>query len=56
MGTRHDWEQLNRLLAANTLRPIVDRVFPLEQAAQAQTLMEDRGQFGKIVLSIPPLS
>ncbi len=56
MGTRHDWEQLNRLLAAKTLRPIVDRIFPLEQAAQAQTLMEDQGQFGKIVLSIPPLS
>ena len=56
MGTRHDWEQLNRLLAAKTLRPIVDRVFPLEQASQAQTLMEDQGQFGKIVLSIPPLS
>ena len=56
MGTRHDWEQVNRLLAAKTLRPIVDRVFPLEQAAQAQTLMEEQGQFGKIVLSIPPLS
>ncbi|HXN02968.1 MAG TPA: zinc-binding dehydrogenase [Candidatus Dormibacteraeota bacterium] len=56
MGTRHDWEQLNRLLAAKTLRPIVDRIFPLEQAAQAQSLMEDQGQFGKIVLSIAPLS
>ena len=56
MGTRHDWEQLNRLLAAKTLRPIVDRIFPLEQAAQAQRLMEDQGQFGKIVLSIPALS
>ncbi|HXN58265.1 MAG TPA: zinc-binding dehydrogenase [Candidatus Angelobacter sp.] len=56
MGTRHDWEQLNQLLAAKTLRPIVDRIFPLEQAAQAQTLMEEQGQFGKIVLSIPALS
>jgi NADPH:quinone reductase-like Zn-dependent oxidoreductase len=56
MGTRHDWEQLNRLLAAKTLRPIVDRIFPLEQAAQAHALMERQGQFGKIVLSIPPLS
>ena len=56
MGTRHDWEQLNRLLAAKTLRPIVDRVYPLEQAAEAQRRMEDQEQFGKIVLSIPPLS
>ena len=56
MGTRHDWEQLNRLLAAKTLHPVVDRIFPLEQAAQAQSLMEEQGQFGKIVLSIAPLS
>ena len=55
MGTRHDWAQLNRLLAAKTLRPIVDRVFTLEQAAEAQRRMEEQEQFGKIVLSIPPL-
>ena len=55
MGTRHDWTQLNRLLAAKTLRPIVDRVFTLEQAAEAQRRMEEQEQFGKIVLSIPPL-
>ena len=56
MGTRHDWEQLNRLLAAKTLRPIVDRTFPLEQAAQAQERMARGEQFGKLVLTIPPLS
>jgi NADPH:quinone reductase-like Zn-dependent oxidoreductase len=56
MGTRHDWEQLNRLLTAKTFRPIVDRTFSLEQAAQAQALMESAEQFGKIVLTIPPLT
>src|SRR5438128_8963469 len=56
MGTRHDWEQLNRLLAAKALRPVVDRTFPLEQAAEAQALMERGEQFGKLVLKIPPLS
>ncbi len=56
MGTRHDWEQLNRLLAAKTFRPVVDRTFPLEQAAQAQTLLEHGEHFGKLVLTIPPLS
>jgi NADPH:quinone reductase-like Zn-dependent oxidoreductase len=56
MGTRHDWEQLNRLLAAKTLRPTIDRTFPLEQAAEAQALLERAEQFGKIVLTIPPLS
>jgi NADPH:quinone reductase-like Zn-dependent oxidoreductase len=56
MGTRHDWEQLNRLLAAKAVRPIVDRTFPLDEAAQAQTLLEHGEHFGKIVLTIPPLS
>ena len=56
MGTRHDWEQLTRLLAAKTFRPVVDRTFPLEQAAQAQTLLEHGEHFGKLVLTIPPLS
>src|SRR5438067_686581 len=56
MGSRHDWEQLNALLAAKALRPVVDRTFPLEQAAQAQERMARGEQFGKLVLTIPPLS
>lgn len=56
MGTRHDWEELNKMLAAKLLRPVIDRTFPLEQAAQAQERMEHAEQFGKLVLTIPPLS
>jgi NADPH:quinone reductase-like Zn-dependent oxidoreductase len=32
------------------LKPVVDRVFPLAQARQAQELMLSRNFFGKIVL------
>ncbi|HUB08488.1 MAG TPA: zinc-binding dehydrogenase [Myxococcales bacterium] len=32
------------------LRPVLDRVLPLEKAADAHHLLEDRAQFGKIVL------
>lgn len=56
MGTRHDWEQVTRLLAAGTLKPVIDTTFPLEQAAAAQQRMERAEQFGKLVLTIPPLS
>jgi len=56
MGTRHDWTQLNQLLAARTLRPVIDRTYPLEEAAQAQERMAHAEQFGKLVLTIPPLS
>jgi NADPH:quinone reductase-like Zn-dependent oxidoreductase len=49
---RHD--ELVRLLpffADGRLRPIVDRVLPLERAADAHRLMGDRAQFGKLVLT-----
>lgn len=32
------------------IRPVIDRVLPLREAAHAQRLMEERAQFGKIVL------
>jgi NADPH:quinone reductase-like Zn-dependent oxidoreductase len=34
------------------LRPVVDRVFPLDQAAEAHRLMEDNRNLGKIVLKV----
>ena len=55
MGTRHDWDQVSALLEQGRLEPIVDRVFPLEQAAEAQRVLAQAQQFGKIVLRIPRL-
>jgi NADPH2:quinone reductase len=34
------------------LKPVVDRVFPLEQAAAAETYMESSAHVGKIVLRV----
>jgi len=56
MGTRHDWEQLNEELKAGALKPVIDRTYPLADAAAAQERMEAAEQFGKLVLTIPPLS
>ena len=55
MGSRYDWEQVTRLLAAGRLKPVIDRTFPLEQTAVAEERMERAEQFGKLVLTIPPL-
>jgi NADPH:quinone reductase len=38
--------------AAGQLAPLVDRVFPLEQAAEAHRYMETSGNLGKVVLTI----
>jgi NADPH:quinone reductase-like Zn-dependent oxidoreductase len=43
------------LLGAGRLKPVVDCTFPLAEAAAAQERMEKADQFGKIVLTIPPL-
>jgi len=45
---QHAWPRL----ADGRLRPIVDKVFPLEQAAQAHAYMESGQHTGKIILSV----
>jgi putative PIG3 family NAD(P)H quinone oxidoreductase len=40
------------LVKAGKLRPVMDRVFPLEQAAEAHAWMESGGHAGKIVLEV----
>src|SRR5437867_4433530 len=40
------------VLAQAALRPVVDRVLPLEQAAEAHRLMQASEHFGKIVLRV----
>jgi NADPH:quinone reductase-like Zn-dependent oxidoreductase len=43
-------EQLLAWLQAGRISPIVDRVFPLQQAAEAHTYIQDRRNFGKVLL------
>lgn len=40
------------LIAAGAVRPVMDRVFPLEQAAEAHQRLESSAHIGKIVLSL----
>ena len=53
MATRSDFTALLELVNERTLRPIVDRIYPLELAADAHKRLEAGEQLGKIVLSIP---
>ena len=52
MGSREEFRQVLSFLAAAKIKPIIDRVFPLSEAAAAQRRMEEAKQFGKIVLQI----
>jgi NADPH:quinone reductase-like Zn-dependent oxidoreductase len=52
MGTKTELQTVMKLVAAGKLKPIVDRVFPLNEAAAAHTYLESSSQFGKVVLKI----
>ena len=51
MGAPGDFAAMVKLYQGG-LRPVIDKVFPLEQAADAHRRMEAGDQFGKIVLTI----
>lgn len=52
VGHRESFEALCRAIAENGIRPIVDRVFPFDEAAQALAHMKSGGHFGKICLDL----
>jgi NADPH:quinone reductase-like Zn-dependent oxidoreductase len=52
MGTKGELLQVARLFFAGDLSPVIDRTFPLAEAAAAQTRLEASGQFGKVVLEV----
>jgi len=52
MGRFSELREAAPLLFSGAVRPIVNDVFPLERAADAQRVLESKGQFGKIVLSV----
>jgi NADPH:quinone reductase-like Zn-dependent oxidoreductase len=52
MGTRDDFAGVLELVASGRARPVIDEVFPLEEARAAHERMERAEQFGKIVLRI----
>ncbi|HEY7817040.1 MAG TPA: zinc-binding dehydrogenase [Vicinamibacteria bacterium] len=47
---KEDLEILLGLVAARKLVPVVDRILPLDQAAEGERLLEDREVFGKVLL------
>jgi NADPH:quinone reductase-like Zn-dependent oxidoreductase len=51
MGGIKELHTVLRLVRKKKLRPVVDKVFPLNQAREAQARMLERQNFGKIVLT-----
>ncbi|OUM90737.1 MAG: alcohol dehydrogenase [Bacillus thermozeamaize] len=52
MGSPRDFANMLELYAKHQLRPVIDRRYPLEEAAEAMLRMEQGLNFGKITLKI----
>jgi NADPH:quinone reductase-like Zn-dependent oxidoreductase len=52
MGTKSELRTVMKLVAEGRLKPIVDRVFPLAEAAAAHAYLKSGAQFGKVVLTV----
>ena len=53
MGRFDELRAAAALLFDGRVAPVIDEVFPLARAADAQRRLERKGQFGKLVLTVP---
>ena len=51
VGSRTDFEAMNRAIAMHGLRPVIDRTFPFAAAKEAYRHFEGRNHFGKVVIT-----
>jgi NADPH:quinone reductase-like Zn-dependent oxidoreductase len=54
MGTRRELERLVALCASGALRPLIDRVVPLDEARSAFAALAAGEQRGKLVVRVAP--
>jgi NADPH:quinone reductase-like Zn-dependent oxidoreductase len=50
VGSRAMFEAMNRAVALHRMRPVIDRVFPFEEARAAYHHLESGAHFGKVVV------
>ncbi len=54
VGSRSDFEDMNRVLAQHQMHPVIDRVFPFSEARKALSHFRAGARFGKVVISHAP--
>jgi NADPH:quinone reductase-like Zn-dependent oxidoreductase len=51
MGTMGELHQVLKFVFRKQLKPVVDRVYPLQEIRAAHQHLENKGQFGKVILN-----
>ncbi|WP_411824536.1 zinc-dependent alcohol dehydrogenase family protein [Leptospira sp. 'Mane'] len=52
VGGRKAFQEMNHAIEAGVLKPVVDKVFPIEETKEALDYLKSGSHFGKIVISI----
>jgi NADPH:quinone reductase-like Zn-dependent oxidoreductase len=52
VGSRAMFERMNRAISVGQLRPLIDRVFPFDEAADAFRHLESGAHFGKVCIRL----
>lgn len=52
MGSRAELREMLTFIEKHEIRPVIDKVVPLESALEGFKMLEDSTQFGKIVFTI----
>jgi NADPH:quinone reductase-like Zn-dependent oxidoreductase len=52
VGSRQMFEEVNRAISGNGIKPVIDRVFAFEEAREAMAYLESGAHFGKIVVRV----
>jgi NADPH:quinone reductase-like Zn-dependent oxidoreductase len=52
VGSRRDQLEMIRAIETNSIRPVIDRTFPLDQLADALRYQQSGGVFGKVCIEI----
>jgi NADPH:quinone reductase-like Zn-dependent oxidoreductase len=52
VGGKQDFEAMNRVIEANSIHPVIDKIFPLERTQEAFEYLDKGFHFGKVVITL----
>lgn len=52
VGNRAMFEDMNRAMEINAIKPSIDKIFPFEEAKQAYKYHQSQAHFGKVIISV----